>query len=97
MTSSLDQLKQFSTVVADTGDFNGLSLHSHVLAIRKYKPIDATTNPSLLLKVAQSQSYEYLVKGAISAVNRANAHSEEELYEDILENLVLHLIHCILF
>lgn len=70
MTSTLDQLKQFSTVVADTGDFNGLFPNFHALAIQKYKPVDATTNPSLLLKVAQSSSYEYLVKEAINAVNR---------------------------
>lgn len=53
-------------------------------------PIDATTNPSLLFKVAQSPTYEYLVKEAIGAVNKANASSEDELYEDILENLVRH-------
>ena len=40
MESALDQLKQFTTVVADTGDFN---------AIDEYKPQDATTNPSLIL------------------------------------------------
>ena len=41
MTSKLDQLKQFTTVVADTGDID---------AIARLKPVDATTNPSLLLK-----------------------------------------------
>ncbi|KAA6173412.1 transaldolase, partial [Pseudomonas veronii] len=40
MTSKLEQLKQFTTVVADTGDFSTLA---------KLKPQDATTNPSLLL------------------------------------------------
>ena len=43
MTSKLEQLKQFTTVVADTGDFE---------AIARVKPVDATTNPSLLLKAA---------------------------------------------
>ena len=37
MTSKLDQLKQFTTVVADTGDID---------AIARLKPVDATTNPS---------------------------------------------------
>lgn len=37
MTSKLEQLKQFTTVVADTGDFD---------AIARVKPVDATTNPS---------------------------------------------------
>ena len=40
MTSKLEQLKQYTTVVADTGDFD---------AIARLKPVDATTNPSLLL------------------------------------------------
>ncbi|AKF45393.1 transaldolase [Pseudomonas syringae pv. syringae] len=43
MTSKLDQLKKFTTVVADTGDFG---------AIKSLEPEDATTNPSLLLKAA---------------------------------------------
>ena len=43
MTSKLEQLKQFTTVVADTGDLD---------AITRLKPVDATTNPSLLLKAA---------------------------------------------
>ncbi len=42
MTSKLEQLKQFTTVVADTGDLD---------AITRLKPVDATTNPSLLLKL----------------------------------------------
>ena len=42
MATSLDQLKGMTVVVADTGDFN---------SIEKYKPTDATTNPSLLLQV----------------------------------------------
>jgi len=43
MTNLLAQLKQFSQIVADTGDFD---------SVRKYQPRDATTNPSLLLKAA---------------------------------------------
>jgi transaldolase len=56
MTSSLDQLKQYTTVVADTGDFN---------VIQKYKPQDATTNPSLLLSASQLPAYKHLVEDAI--------------------------------
>ncbi|KAA6167467.1 transaldolase, partial [Pseudomonas veronii] len=40
MTSKLEQLKQFTTVVCDTGDLE---------AISRLRPVDATTNPSLLL------------------------------------------------
>ena len=52
MTSSLDQLKALTTVVADTGDFN---------AMRVYKPQDATTNPSLILKAVQKPEYAALM------------------------------------
>ena len=48
MTSKLEQLKQFTTVVADTGDFE---------AIARVKPVDATTNPSLLLKASAIHGY----------------------------------------
>jgi transaldolase len=52
----LDQLKQMTTVVADTGDID---------AIRAYVPTDATTNPSLLLKAAQQPEYASLVRSAV--------------------------------
>jgi transaldolase len=55
-TSSLDQLKQYTIVVADTGDFN---------AMQKYKPQDSTTNPSLLYTASQSPQYKHLVDDAI--------------------------------
>lgn len=58
MTSKLDQLKQFTTVVADTGDLD---------AIARLKPVDATTNPSLLLKAAAMPGYSELLKNAVSA------------------------------
>ncbi|MFS2157893.1 transaldolase [Pseudomonas sp. Pseusp122] len=57
MTSKLEQLKQFTTVVADTGDF---------AAIEKIKPVDATTNPSLLLKAASSESNAERLKAAFA-------------------------------
>jgi transaldolase len=56
MTSKLDQLKQFTTVVADTGDLD---------AISRLQPVDATTNPSLLLKAAAMPRYAELLKSAI--------------------------------
>jgi transaldolase len=54
--SLLDSLKRISTVVADTGDID---------AIAEYKPQDATTNPSLLLKAAQQPEYRPLVDAAL--------------------------------
>jgi transaldolase len=52
----LDSLKKYTTVVADTGDIE---------AIAKYKPQDATTNPSLLLQAAQQPRYAHLVEQAL--------------------------------
>ncbi|WP_339732360.1 transaldolase [uncultured Pseudomonas sp.] len=58
MTSKLDQLKQFTTVGADTRDLD---------AIARLKPVDATTNPSLLLKAAAMPGYSALLKSAVTA------------------------------
>src|SRR5437870_4403728 len=56
MASKLDQLKQMTTVVCDTGDIN---------SIKKYEPTDSTTNPSLIFQAAQEQQYQYLIDEAI--------------------------------
>jgi len=55
MPSKLEQLKAFTTVVADTGDMQ---------AIARLKPVDATTNPSLLLKAAALPRYADLLASA---------------------------------
>jgi transaldolase len=60
--SLLDSLKQFTTVVADTGDIESM---------RQFKPQDATTNPSLLLKAAQQPQYRPLVEAALADADRA--------------------------
>lgn len=60
MTNKLEQLKTYSDVVADTGDIE---------AIRRYKPLDATTNPSLLFKAAQMPQYAPLVQEALSSTS----------------------------
>jgi transaldolase len=56
MTTALDQLKQYTTVVADTGDFQQLS---------RYRPHDATTNPSLILKAVQKDDYRPLLEKTV--------------------------------
>ncbi|MDY8107984.1 transaldolase [Fulvimarina sp. 2208YS6-2-32] len=58
MASTLDQLRDMTTVVADTGD---------MAAIKALRPIDCTTNPSILLKVIQSPASEELVAREIEA------------------------------
>ena len=60
--SLLDSLKRVTTVVADTGDIESM---------RQFKPVDATTNPSLLLKAAQQPQYRPLVEAAIADADRA--------------------------
>ena len=52
MCNYLESLREHTTIVADTGDFE---------SIRKYTPRDATTNPSLILKAAQMEEYSELV------------------------------------
>ena len=56
--NQLDALKQFTTVVADTGDFKQLA---------QFQPQDATTNPSLILKAVQKPEYAPLLKDTVAA------------------------------
>lgn len=69
MTSKLEQLKQFTDVVADTGDIE---------AIRLYKPLDATTNPSLVYKAAQMPQYQDLLAASINA-SKSITNSAQQL------------------
>jgi transaldolase len=77
--SQLDQLKQVTKVVADTGDFNTL---------KEYSPQDATTNPSLILKAAQMPGYKSLVEKAI-ADNRSKGGAGEALLGKIMDELLV--------
>lgn len=54
--NQLEQLKQFTTIVADTGDFQ---------SIQAFAPRDATTNPSLILKAVQKDEYRPLLEQAV--------------------------------
>jgi transaldolase len=56
MTSKLDQLKSMTVVVADTGD---------MAAIEAFKPVDCTTNPTLILKAAEMEAYKGFVDEAV--------------------------------
>lgn len=64
MPSKLDQLRTMTVVVADTGDID---------AIRQFQPIDATTNPSLLLKAAALPHYQPLVMESIAKAKSQNS------------------------
>lgn len=61
--NQLEQLKQFTQVVADTGNFQ---------SIQQYAPQDATTNPSLILKAVQLPEYQPLVKAVLDAYAEAS-------------------------
>jgi len=78
MSTQLDQLKAFTTVVADSGDF---------ATIKQFAPQDATTNPSLIFKAAQMPEYQFLVDKAI-ANNKAKA-SGKELLPMVMDDLLV--------
>jgi transaldolase len=69
----LQQLKQMTTVVADTGDID---------AIRQFQPVDATTNPSLLLKAAQDAKYAGLLQEARDWAEQNNSDNRLEAMTD---------------
>jgi len=64
--NQLEQLKQYTTVVADTGDFQ---------SIKAYAPQDATTNPSLILKAVQKPEYRPLLEKAVADANGASVEA----------------------
>jgi transaldolase len=71
MSNLLSQLKQFSLIVADTGDFE---------SIRKYQPRDATTNPSLLLKAAEMPEYQGILDRVLQETRRSPLPTEQRLH-----------------
>lgn len=77
MTNKLEQLKSMTTVVADTGDIE---------AIKQWKPVDATTNPSLLLKAAALPQYEQLISQSIAKAKASAGDEASQVAEacDIL-------------
>ncbi len=70
----LDQLKQFTLVVADTGDFE---------SIARFKPIDTTTNPSLILAASKKPQYIHLVEKAIIYGMKKGRTSAEKLADSL--------------
>jgi len=73
--TQLDQLKRFTTVVADSGDF---------ATLKQYEPRDATTNPSLILKAAQMDEYSYLVDKALADNRELKGKGRSEKLIDTL-------------
>jgi transaldolase len=77
--NSLDQLKQFTTVVADTGDFE---------SIRAYTPQDATTNPTLIFKAVQQTEYKPLLEKVV-ADNRNSSLTGAALHRKVIDDLLI--------
>jgi transaldolase len=77
--NQLERLKQFTKVVADTGDFGSL---------KQYAPQDATTNPSLIFKAAQMPAYKDLVQRAVADQRKSGA-TGEALLSNIMDDLLV--------
>ncbi len=81
--NQLEQLKQSTTVVADTGDFQSM---------QAYTPRDATTNPSLILKAVQKPEYRPLLEQAV----QQHAHaSTEEIIDHLLISFGLKILEIV--
>jgi transaldolase len=78
MQSQLDQLKQFTKVVADTGDF---------ATLKQYAPQDATTNPTLIMKAAVMPEYKFLLDKAAS--DNKGVGSSREAVSRVLDHLLV--------
>ena len=75
----LEQLKKFTIVVADTGDFE---------SIKDYKPQDATTNPSLIYAATQKEKYAHLLDEVIADRKKSGLSGAAQI-EDIIEHLLV--------
>ncbi|WP_260260774.1 transaldolase [Vibrio intestinalis] len=70
--NKLEQLKKYTTVVADTGDID---------AIAAFQPQDATTNPSLVLKAAEMPQYDHLIVDAIEWAKKQSADKAQQIVD----------------
>ena len=77
--SQLEQLKKFTVVVADTGDFE---------SIREYKPRDATTNPSLIYAATQKEKYFHLLDEVLTDRKKSGLTGAAQI-EDIIDHLLV--------
>ncbi|MBN2068579.1 MAG: transaldolase [Opitutales bacterium] len=78
--NQLDQLKQWTTIVADTGD---------IQSIIKHKPQDSTTNPTLIYKAVESHKYNELLEQAIAENEGKGLHAGEGLIDSIIDSLLV--------
>ncbi len=81
--NQLEQLKKFTTVVADTGDFQSM---------QAYTPRDATTNPSLILKAVQKPEYQPLLADVVA---RNAGKSTDEIIDQLLISFGLKILEIV--
>ena len=77
--SQLEQLKKFTKVVADTGDFE---------SIKDFRPQDATTNPSLIFAATQKQQYAHLLEEVLRERKNSGLTGKAQI-DDIIEHLLV--------
>jgi len=77
--SQLEQLKKFTVVVADTGDFE---------SIKEFKPRDATTNPSLIYAATQKEKYFHLLDEVLADRKSSGLNGAAQI-EDIIDHLLV--------
>ena len=82
----LEQLKKFTKVVADTGDFE---------SIREFKPQDATTNPSLIFAATQKSQYAHLLDEVLADRKKSGLSGPAQI-EDIIDHLLVKFGYAIL-
>merc|ERR1712223_353958 len=80
MATQLEQLKAHTKVVADTGDFASMT---------KFKPEDATTNPSLILAASNMEAYKPIVDKAVAYGNAHEGSTEEKVEKTVDKMFVL--------
>src|SRR5437667_12285422 len=77
--NQLEQIKRFTKIVADTGDFE---------SIREFKPQDATTNPSLIYAATQKEEYVHLLDEVIADRKRSGLTGPAQI-DDIIDHLLV--------
>lgn len=77
--NQLDQIKKFTTIVADTGDFE---------TIREFKPKDATTNPSLIYAATQKENYNHFLEEVLVNCRNSGLSGASQI-EDIIDHLLV--------
>jgi transaldolase len=84
--NQLDQIKKFTTIVADTADFE---------SIRQFKPQDATTNPSLVYAATQKENYSHFLEEVLANRRKSGLTGAAQI-DDIIERLLVQFGRAIL-